>query len=114
MTVQRIMAIGAIVFDSSLPQCTAAHPTPDEQYEFEWAFAHLDLNGDRYLDQTELQVVRNSAPEIASDLPTDGKSLDLISFVQMLRLAKAVESNALEIIKEHLKQPFLYARFYGE
>ena len=58
--------------------------------------------------------MRNAAPEIASDLPTDGKSLDLISFVQMLRLAKAVESNALEIIKEHLKQPFLYARFYGE
>ena len=58
--------------------------------------------------------MRNAVPEIASDLPTDGKSLELISFVQMLRLAKAVESNALEVIIEHLKQPFLYARFFGE
>ena len=32
----------------------------------------------------------------------------------MLRLAKAVESDALKVVIEHLKQPFLYARFYGE
>ena len=69
VTVERIMAIGAVVFDSSKPQCTAAHPTLEEQYKFEWAFAHLDLNGDRYLDQTELQVIRNAVPEIATDLP---------------------------------------------
>ena len=57
--------------------------------------------------------MRNAVPEIASDLPTAGKSLDLISFVQMLRLAKAVEFDALEVIIEHLKQPFLYERIYG-
>ena len=108
------MALGVIVFDSSNTLCTAAHPTPDEQYKFEWAFANLDLNGDRYLDQTELQVVKNAVPEISDDLPSAELTLNLISFVQLLRQNKAIEVDALEKIMEHLRQPFFYYRATGE
>lgn len=66
------MTLGVIVFDTYNTQCTTAHPTPSEQYDFEWAFANLDLNGNGYLDQTEMSVLKSAVPEVSDDLPTAG------------------------------------------
>lgn len=36
-----IVALGLVVFDSGNPKC-AQHPSAEDQYIFEWAFANLD------------------------------------------------------------------------
>ena len=58
------MAIGLVVFDEGNPRC-APHPTVAEQYQYEWAYANLDKDGNSYLDQTELNVLRTAVPEIS-------------------------------------------------
>ena len=85
-----IMTLGVIVFDTKNTQCTTAHPSSSEQYNFEWAFANLDLNGDGFLDQTEMSVLKNAVPEITEEVPTAGSSLDFFSFVHLLRLSEAL------------------------
>ena len=44
-----IMAVGFVVFDEGNPRCTA-HPTVEEQYQYEWAFANLDADWNQLLD----------------------------------------------------------------
>ena len=99
---KEIAALGVVVFDKGNPRC-ASHPTPEEQYLYEWAFAHLDLNGNTALDQTELQVLKSTVPEVGPYVSTDAVyDMEFFTFVDLMRHREVVEADGLTTLREYL------------
>ena len=96
------MALGVVVYDKGNPRCTS-HPTPEEQYLYEWTFAHLDLNGNTALDQTELQVLTSVVPEAEPLVSSDPLyDMDFLTFVDLMRHREVVDADGLTTLREYL------------
>ena len=99
---KEIMALGVVVYDKGNPRC-ASHPTPEEQYLYEWVFAHLDLNGNTALDQTELQVLKSVVPEVEPFVSSDAVyDMDFLTFVDLMRHREVVDADGFNNLREYL------------
>ena len=65
------------------PKCVK-QPNSTDQYVLEWVYANLDLNGDSYLDQSELDIVRKAVPQIASQITLGSYSMNFDDFVALI------------------------------
>ena len=101
------MAIGLVTFDQENPRC-AAPPSAEEQYLFEWTFANLDANGDRYLDQTEISILVKAVPEVEPFIQKGAYSVEFLNFVDLMRHREAQDVDGMAKLREFLKQPFFY------
>ena len=96
------MALGVVVYDKGNPRC-ASHPTPEEQYLYEWTFAHLDLNGNTALDQTELQILTSVVPEAEPLVSSDPLyDMDFLTFVDLMRHREVVDADGFTTLREYL------------